>query len=271
MNLRKHPCKGIKEIWSDGIFKELYNDSKKFSTDFPKMIKGVGSSLKELTVDIFKAGEAIVAFLAANWQIIAITAAIGGLIYLLHQAAQRVNNLAKEISKLRTEANEKFNTASNLEKLLKTYDDLTSKIVLTEEEQETLNSTIEEIGSSYEGAITYVDRYGNMVLTNTETVKQHTKALKDEAYEMEKNAIKLQKEFLNSDRNKWTKENFQNAGFGEYWEQYNSTGGKLGGISSEFLNLTGNNEATIAGIKEGIFGEEIYNEFIKLQKSTELK
>lgn len=257
--------KSIKEIRNQTNILKMLTDSNNKGTEstnkLSNSIKGLGSNLKTT-------GKAIWGIISGNWQIIAIAAALTGIIYLINSAAQRVNNLAKEINKLRTEANKKFETASNLEKLLDTYDELTSKIVLTEEEQNTLNETIKEIGSSYDGAITYVNEYGDMVLANTETVKKHTQALKDEAYEMEKNAIRLQKEFLGSDRGKWTKENFQNAGFGEYWEQYNSTGGKLGGISSNFLDLTENNEATIAGIKEGFFGDEIYNEFIKLQKST---
>jgi uncharacterized membrane protein YgcG len=89
-----------------------------------------------------------------------------------HKEEIAAKNAAKAISELNNEMSEQKQEIDSLSSLMEKYDELNSKIYLTTEEQEELNSVIEDIESVSKTAITYTDRMGNAHLANAVAIEK---------------------------------------------------------------------------------------------------
>ena len=155
--------------------------------------------------------------LALNPKALGITAvitAIGLLIFTINKLKNRANNAAKEIKKLNEEIATDKDTLKNNEDLLKKYDDLNKKINRSTEEQKDLNDIIKEMEETYDNAITWMDEYGNMHLSNRDSIAAVNAELRENIRLKEQEKRNKQKDFLDKTPPKqWTKENLTDSGF----------------------------------------------------------
>lgn len=201
-------------------FKEITDLSKSFPKMGENIEKGLGKvpgALSKVGSSFASAGKLIAGFIAANWQLIAVAAAVGAAIYFINKALnankKRYEESINAIKKYNQEASDLKEKTSNAESLFDTYDDLISKMNRTTEEQKELNSTIDEISEIYPNAITYVDEYGNKHLENSNILKEEIALEKDLMKEKQRAALQERDTLLNGDRKNWKKEDFTDIGF----------------------------------------------------------
>ena len=174
-------------------FKHLYKMSKSTEVEWDTLVKvsprlsnvfsGVKTSIQGVTTSLFGAIRASAAFIVQNkWWFIAgalIAATILTITYALGSQKREYEKLTRTVKKY-NEVSEEYNEKSRTGKeLLDSYEELTSKINRTNEEQIQLNETIKQISEIFPTAITYMDEYGNMHL-------QSAKAIHEEVNESEK-------------------------------------------------------------------------------------
>ena len=198
-----------------GIKKEAIDASKDVDK-LGKTTKTLGQSLKEMGEKGKTAFRGILNFILdpKALGITAVIAAVALLIYTVNKLNNRANDAAKKIQELNNEIADDKQTLKHNEDLLKSYDDLVKKVNRTEEEQEQLNNLIDEIQEIYPNAITWMDQYGNMHLSNRDSIAAVNAELRENIRLKEQEKRSKQKDFLNETPPKqWTKENLTDAGF----------------------------------------------------------
>jgi len=195
-----------------------FEDFVELSPRISSGIGGIKNSFKNITNTILDVGKAIGAFIKVNASTLGIiggvSLAVGALIFVLNRLANKANNAAKEIQKINTEIENNKQNLNQNEELLKSYDELIKKVNRTEEEQEQLNNIIKEMESTYDNAITWMDEYGNMHLSNRDDIAAENEVLRENIRLKEEEKRNKQREFLeNTPSGQWNKENLTNAGF----------------------------------------------------------
>ena len=207
---RKVIANAISKIGKDSI------EANKNIEKLGKTTKTLGESLKEAGEKAKTAFRGILNFVLTpkGLGIIAVTAAIIGLTWFINNITQKANKAAEEIEKLNTEiANDKQTLKSN-EDLLKSYDELIKKVNRTEEEQKQLDDIINEMEETYDNAITWMDQYGNMHLSNRDDIAAENDELRENIKLKEQEVRDKQKDFLNeTPSEQWNKENLTKTGF----------------------------------------------------------
>lgn len=115
----------------------------------------------------------------------ALAALVGALILFRKEAestADIVDRLNKSIDDF-TKSDEELN------KLIATYERLSAKAKLSEDEQKRLNSTIQVLGQIVPDATTAMDEYGHVLSINVDKVKEFAAAMKENSKEVLKNDI----------------------------------------------------------------------------------
>ena len=208
---------GLKFIAS--AFGNVKKDTLEATKNLEKVGK-TGKSVGEVFKDIGEKGKvAFKGILNFIWDpkvlgILAVTAAVGALIYTVNKLNNRANDAAKKIQELNNEiSNDKQILNSNTD-LLKSYDELIKKVNRSEEEQEQLNAIINEMEETYDNAITWMDQYGNMHLSNRDDIAAENEELRENIRLKEQEVRNKQKNFLNeTPSEQWNQENLTNSGF----------------------------------------------------------
>ena len=145
--------------------------------------------------------------------LVAIGMAVGGLITLFSALATSSETAAKNMNESIESIGDKLDditsaatAISQVERLLKKYDELTNKVYRTAQEQQELNDTIQALGDTYD-IETMTDKYGNLSINISEV----TEKLEEERAEL----AKLNDELDKAEKDGYKKNNFQAI---EYYE-----------------------------------------------------
>ena len=212
---------GYIETFSTTSFSELRKKSPTIIGGFKSLGKNIGTALSSITSGFIGVGKAIAAFIAANWEIVAIAAVVGGAIaginYLLNTQKREYEENIKKIQDYNEEAEKLTNRSTEGEDLIKKYEELSSKISLTEEEQQELNNTIQRISEIYPDAIEYIDQYGEHHLANVDILKQEVELERQLAQENTRAALQQRRKTLESPTKEWNKDDFSKNGISNKW------------------------------------------------------
>lgn len=202
--------------FTDTSYDELKKKSPTIIGGFKTLGKNSVQALTSMASGLFGVVKAIGAFVSANAGILGIAALVTGAIalitYKLTEQKRKYEENIKTIKEYNESANELSTRSIQGEELFKKYDELSSKISLTEEEQNELNSTIKQISEIYPETITYLDEYGNMQMINAEQIRDTIEAERQLAQERKKQALEKKGEILEKSEDQWTKESFDEVG-----------------------------------------------------------
>lgn len=115
----------------------------------------------------------------------ALAALVGGLI-IFNKEAESTSEI---IDRLNKSVNDYANSNDDLNRMIETYETLSSKTKLSTEEQGKLNQTMQLIGQIVPGATKVMDEYGNVLSINIESVKAFAQAQEDANKQILKDTI----------------------------------------------------------------------------------
>ena len=215
-NLQKQQGKTVEEFAKQ--FKISGDSISNVGEGINKSLGKIPENLKNIGSGFVTVGKAIVGFVVANWEIIAVATAVAGAIYLINRALtankRKYEENIQSIKDYQEQASELTSKVNTAESLLDTYDELSTKINRTTEEQNELNSTIESLVELYPNAIEYTDEYGNKHLENSNILRGEIELEKQLARERNRTALEQREKLLEeTDRKEWKKEDFEAIGF----------------------------------------------------------
>ena len=240
-SLQKQQGKTVEEFAKQ--FEISGNSISKVGEGISKSLGKIPGNLKEVGSGFATAGKAVAGFVVANWEIIAVAAAVAGAIYFINRALtankRKYEENIQSIKNYQEQASELTSKVNTAESLLDTYDELSTKINRTTEEQNELNSVIESLVELYPDAIKYTDEYGNEHLENSKILREEIELEKQLAREKNRAALEQRQTLLKeTDRKKWKKEDFEDIGFSNSQvSKYFDLQDQLNLYNGKYLNL----------------------------------